>query len=52
MVAVTQPRQGIEQGFFQQRIAQPLVGQRQSQRLGHQFQIGAGRRGFRRDVLE
>ena len=52
MMAVTQAGERIEEGFFQQGIAQTLVGQRQAERFSHQLQIGAGRGIFRSDVLE
>lgn len=52
MMAVTQAGERVKQGFFEQRVAQTLVGQRQPERFGHQFQIRAGRGIVRRDILE
>ena len=52
MMTITQAGKRVKQGFFQQRVAQALIRQRQSERLGHQFQIRACRSIFRGDVLE
>ena len=52
MMTITQAGERVEQGFFQQRVAQTLVGQRQTERFGHQFQIGAGWGVVRRNILE
>ena len=52
MMTVTQPGQRIKQRFLQQRAAQTLVCQRQTQRFGHQLQIGTRRGGSRGDIPE
>ncbi len=52
MMTVTQAGERVKQRFFQQRVAQTLVGQRQPERLGHQLQIRAGRGIVRCNILE
>ncbi len=52
MMTITQAGERVKQRFFQQRVAQTLVGQRQPERLGHQLQIRAGRGIVRCNILE